>query len=189
MAARDAAAGHEFVARWHDRLCIWVAQRTAPQNVEEYAQEVWGHLVAGNWLRLLQWKGLYDDEAWHEHSLEGYLKRITINKVSDLMDAEPPQLPKGLDPVEIIDRTTPLGNDPLVEAERGRLMVAFTICSSRFNDGDHRAILMWWEGHTAQYIAEQLETNPNNVYQRRSYLLRQLRDCLVERLPDYFHHV
>lgn len=76
-----------------------------------------------------------------------------------------------------------------MEAERGRLMVAFRNCARYFTDNDHRAIRMWFEGHTAQHIAEQLGTNPNNVYQRRSYLLKQLRDCLIDKLPEYFRHV
>ncbi len=189
MAAHDPAAGHEFVDRWDSRIKNWVAQGADRQYVEEYAQEVWAHLIEGNWLRLLQWNALFNDEAWHEHSLEAFLKRITENKVSDLRDAEPPQLPPGLDPVDIIDRTTSMRNDPLVEAERSRLVMAFTICSNAFNDKDHRAILMWWEGHKAEHIAEQLGTNPNNVYQRRHYLLNQLRACLIERLPEYFRHV
>ena len=165
----------------------WVAQRAAREKVEEYAQEVWIHLVAGNWLRLLQWNGLYDDAAWHENSLKAFLKQITIHRVSDLRDAEPPQLPPGLDPNDIIDGT--LGSDPLLEAERSRLMRAFESCTRWFKKSDHRAILLWWEGHTAQHIAELLEMNANNVYQRRSHLLKQLRDCLVENLPEYFRHV
>ena len=189
MAARDRAAAHEFVSIWDPRIRGWVARNADYEKVDEYTQEVWGHLIQGNWLRLLQWKGLYDDEAWHEHSLEAYLKRITINKVSDLRDAEPPQLPPGLDPVDIVDRTTPLGNDPLVEAEGGRLMAAFAHCTRWFRDRDHLAIKLWWEGHKAQHIAEATRTNANNVYQRRSYLLKRLRECLVETLPEYFHRV
>lgn len=189
LAERDPLAEREFVEKWDPRITRWVAQRAQPHKVEEYTQEVWGHRIAGNYLRLLQWKALYDDEAWHEHSLESFLKQITRNKVLDLVDAEPPQLPQGLDPNDIIDRTTPLGTDPLIEAERERLMSAYTSCADRFNDNDHRSIRMWWEGHTARHIAAQLDTNPNNVYQRRSYLLRQLRACLVEMLPEYFRHV
>jgi DNA-directed RNA polymerase specialized sigma24 family protein len=189
MAAHDRAAGHEFVNIWDERIRSWVYHAATYEKVDEHTQEVWAHLIAGNWLRLLQWNGLYDDEAWHEHSLEAFLKTITIHKVSDLMAAEPPQLPPGLDPVDIIDETTPLGQNPLVLAERSRLMKAFDRCMRWFNEKDHRAIFLWWEGHTAQHIADELETNPNNVYQRRSYLLGQLRKCLVEKLPEYFHHV
>ena len=189
MAAHDPAAGHEFFGIWGPHVTRWVAQNAAHEKVEEYAQEVWVHLVAGNWLRLLQWNGLYDDGAWHENSLKAFLKQITIHKVSDLRDKEPPQLPSGLDPVDIIDRTTSLGRNPLVEVERSRLMGAFHRCMLWFKEKDHRAIFMWWEGHTAKHIADELHTNANNVYQRRSYLLNQLRKCLVERLPEYFRHV
>jgi len=189
MAARDPAAGHEFVRMWGPHVTHWVAQNAVHERVEDYSQEVWLHLVAGNWLRVLQWNGLYDDGAWHENSLKAFLKQITIHKVSDLREKEPPQLPPGLDPVDIIDRTTSLGRNPLVEVERSRLMGAFHRCMRWFKDKDHRAIFMWWEGHTAKHIADELDTNANNVYQRRSYLLNQLRKCLVERLPEYFRHV
>ena len=187
MASGDPAAGREFVDRWDNTIKGWIVGRAPREKVEEYAQEVWAHLIAGNWLRLLQWKPLYDPDAWHEESLRAYLKQITIHKVSDLRDREPPQLPSGLDPSDIIDGT--LGSDPLVAAERSRLMRAFESCTRWFRKSDHRAILLWWEGHTAQHIAELLETNANNVYQRRSHLLKQLRDCLVENLPEYFRHV
>ena len=189
MAAGDPNASYEFVEQWSPRIERWVSQRATDEKVEDYAQEVWAHLIAGNWLRLLQWNGLDNDEDWHQHSLEAFLKRVTINKVKDLQAAEPPTLPPGLDPVEIIDRTTPYGRDPLVEAERSRLIMAFNDCARWFKERDDRLISMWWEGHTAQHIGEQLEMNPNNVYQRRSYLLKQLRDCLVEKLPEYFRHV
>lgn len=107
MAKRDPLAGREFADKWDPRITCWVAQRVHTHKVEEHAQEVWSHLIQGNWLRLLQWKALYDDEAWHEHSLESYLKRITCNKVLDLVNAEQPCLPQGLDPNDIIDKTTP----------------------------------------------------------------------------------
>ena len=158
-------------------------------KVEEYAQEVWGHLIEGNWLRLLQWNGLFNDAAWHPHSLEGFLHTLTTNKVTDSLRAEPPQLPPNLDPVDIIDRTTPYGRDPMLEAERSRLVSAYEDCAGWFNDRDNQLITLWWEGHTGQYIAQQLRMTANNVYQRRSYLLKQLRDCLVEKLPEYFRRV
>ncbi len=68
MAAGDPAAGHEFVHKWNRRIEYWVAQGTDDEYVEEYTQEVWAHLIEGNWLRLLQWNALFDDEVWHEHS-------------------------------------------------------------------------------------------------------------------------
>ena len=63
VAAHDLAAGQEFVHRWDDRIKIWISQIAPDEKVEDYAQEVWGHLIQGNWMRLLQWKGLYDDDA------------------------------------------------------------------------------------------------------------------------------
>jgi hypothetical protein len=75
LAAHDPAAGQEFVHNWDHRIKSWISQCAPHEKVEEYAQEVWGHLIEGNWLRLLQWKGLYDDEAWNPHSLEAFLKR------------------------------------------------------------------------------------------------------------------
>ena len=189
MAARDPEAGHEFVSIWGDRISQWVSQQTDKQNVEDYTQEVWSHLIAGNWMRLLQWNGLYDDDAWHKHSLEGFLHRITKNRVSSLWESDPTRRLRGLDPVEIIDRTTPLGNDPVVEAERSRLILVFTVCAEHFNKRDFSLIMLWCQDHTAAQIAEQLEMNANNVYQRRSYLFRQLHDCFVDKLPEYFRHV
>ena len=83
MVAGNHSAADEFVSRWDFRIHGWVARNAYHEKVEEYAQEVWAHLIQGNWLRLLQWQALYDDDAWHEHSLEAYLKRITINKVAE----------------------------------------------------------------------------------------------------------
>ena len=189
MAAHDPAAGREFVTQWDERIKGWVHQNADREKVEDYAQEVWRHLIECNWLRLLQWNGLFDDEAWHPHSLEAFLKRVTINKTRDLQDAELPQLPPGLDPTQIIDQTTGHEGNPMVEAERSRLIIAFEHCSQRFSQRDHDFIRLWWEGYTGQQIGVELDTNPNNVYQRRSYLLKQLRDCLIERLPEHFRHV
>lgn len=189
LAAHDPIAAEEFVHVWRERILYWTSQHARPHRVEEYAQEVWAHLMAGNWMRLLQWRPLYDDSQWNEHSLASFLKAITVNKVRDLVDAEPPELPRGLDPNDIIDRTTPVGWNPKLEAERSRLFAAYQFCSEFFNANDHLALKLWFEGHDANHIAEQIETNTNNVYQRRSYLLRRLRDCLLERLPEYFRHV
>ena len=188
-AAHDPAAGHEFVHRYDAAIKSWVAQRANFEKVEEYAQEVWGHLIQGNWMRLLQWRGLYDDEEYNPLSLDAFLKRITYNKVMDLQAAEPPRLPNNVDPNDIIDRTTPLGTDPVAEAERSRLFRIYDHCTRWFNSKDHDAIRLWWEGHSAQQIAELVRTNSNNVYQRRSYLFRRLRECLVENMPEYFRDV
>ena len=79
--------------------------------------------------------------------------------------------------------------DPMVQADRARLEAAFMSCTSHFNDRDQTLIRMWWEGYTGAEIAAELGMTPNNVYQRRLYLFRQLRACLVEELPEYFRHV
>jgi len=42
----------------------------------------------------------------------------------------------------------------MAEAERSRLMRAFRSCTRWFRDRDHLAIRLWWEGHSAQQIAE-----------------------------------
>ena len=182
-------AAREFVSVWHPRIRQWVSQCAPQEKVEEYSQEVWAHLAEGCWLRLLQWNGLYDDEAWNPHSLEAFLKKIAQNKARDLFDAEPPKPLGDVDPNDIIDRTTSFGSDPEAEAERSRLLRVFDHCTSWFQQKDHDAIRLWWEGHSAHEIAELLRTNANNVYQRRSYLFRCLRDCLAENLPEYFRYV
>jgi hypothetical protein len=46
--------------------------------------------------------------------------------------------------------------------------------------------MLWWQGHDAKTIARKVGGTPNNVYQRRSYLLKCLREGLAERLPEYF---
>ena len=140
-------------------------------------------------MRLLQWRGLYHDEEYSPHSLDAFLKRITFNKVMDLQAKEPSRLPNDVDPGDIIDRTTALGPDPVAEVERSRLMKIFDHCTGWFKSKDHDAIRLWWEGHSAQQIAELIKTNSNNVYQRRSYLLKRLRECLVENMPEYFRDV
>ena len=174
---------------WDPRIKYWISQCAPYEKVEEYAQEVWGHLIEGNWLRLLQWKGLYDDEAGNPHILEAFLKRLTQNKARDLFAAEPAQLPKGVDPNDVIDRTTSLGPDPAAETERSRLLSVFDHCTRWFKQKDHDAIRLWWEEYSALQIAEIIRTNANNVYQRRSYLFRRLRACLVENLSEYFRDV
>ena len=68
-------------------------------------------------------------------------------------------------------------------------MRIFDHCTAWFKSKDHDAIRLWWEGHSAQQIAELIKTNSNNVYQRRSYLFKRLRECLVENMPEYFRDV
>ena len=168
---------------------MWIADRAPSFKVEDYAQEVWQHLIKDEWRVLLQWKGLYDDVDWNSRGLAAFLRQITINKVRDLQRAEQRQLPPAMDPVDIIDVDGPLGTDPMVQADRARREAAFMSCFSRFNDRDQTLLLMWSEGYTGAEIAAVLGMQPNNVYQRRSYLFRQLSACLVEQLPERFRDV
>ena len=69
LASGDAAAEDEFVSLWSPRIHKWIAQRARYESVDDYAQEVWSHLLEDACRRLLQWKGLYDDHAWHANSL------------------------------------------------------------------------------------------------------------------------
>jgi len=189
LVAGDAAAANEFVCFWHPQIKTWITGRASPSKVEDYAQEVWQHLIKDEWRVLLQWKGLDDDAVWHPRSLAAFLRQTTINKVRDLQRAEQRQLPRAMDPVDIIDVDGPLGTDPLVQADRARLEAAFLSCFSRFNDQDQNLLRMWWEGYTGAETGAEMGMQPNNVYQRRLYLFRQLRACLVEKLPEYFSHV
>jgi len=186
LIAGDRVAADEFVRFWHPQIIKWVAYEASPLKVEDYTQEVWQHLIKDEWRVLLQWKGLYDDADWDPRSLAAFLKRVTVNKVRDLQRAEGRQLPPAMDPVDIIDVDGPLGTDPLEQADRARREAAFLSCFSRFNDRDQNLLHMWSEGYTGAEIAAVLGMQPNNVYQRRSYLFRQLRDCLVENLPGAF---
>ena len=189
LIAGDRAAADEFVRFWHPQIKKWVAYEASPLKVEDYTQEVWQHLIKDDWRVLLQWNALYDDAVWSPRSLSAFLKQITINKVRDLQRAEQRQPPPAMDPIDIIDVDGPLGADPMVQAERARLEAAFMSCTSRFNDPDQTLIRMWWEGYTGAETGAELGMTPNNVYVRRSYLLQQLRDCLIEKLPEYFRHV
>jgi len=189
LIAGDRAAADEFVRFWHPQIIKWVAYRASHLKVEDYAQEVWQHLIKDEWRVLLQWKGLDDDAVWHPRSLVAYLKRVTDYKVVDLQRAEQHQLPPLMDPIDVIDVHGPLGMDPMVQAERARLEAAFLSCTSGFKDQDQTLIRMWWEGYTGAETGAELGMLPNNVYQRRLYLFRQLRACLVEKLPEYFSDV
>jgi len=189
LAAGDRAAADEFVRFWYPQIKSWIAGRASPSKVEDYAQEVWQHLIKDEWRVLLQWKGLYDDAVWHPRSLAAFLRQITINKVRDLQRAEQRQLPHAMDPVDIIDVDGPLGTDPMVQADRAHLEAAFLSCISRFNDQDQNLLRMWWEGYTGAETGAELGMTPNNVYQRRSYLFRQLSGCLVEKLSEHFRDV
>ena len=189
LIAGNIAAGDEFVRIWQPRIISWIKGRASSIHVVEYAQEVWRHLFEDDWRRLLQWKGLYDDEAWNPRSLDAYLKWLTIYKVIDLQRREMRYPRPDMDPADILDEDGPSATDSFVQIERARLETSFIGCTSRFDEKDQRLIQMWWEGYPGSEIATALGMEPQNVYQRRFYLLKQLRACLVDKLPEYFHHV
>jgi len=109
LVAGDAAAADQFVRFWHPQIKTWIAGNVPSFKVEDYAQEVWRHLIKDDWRVLLQWQGLYDDAAWNPRSLAAFLKQITINKVRDLQRAERRQLPPPMDPIDIMDVDGPFG--------------------------------------------------------------------------------
>ena len=189
MAIHDQEAEREFVDTWEPHLIRWVAARASRDKVEEYVQDVWLHLFNRDWHNLLQWQALFDDDEWHEHSLQGFLKSITVNKVIDLQRADYLRRLENLDPADILMAFGELGNDPQLEAEASRLMAAFDGCTSHYQGKDDTLVRMWFEGYSAIRIAEELETNANNVHQRKSYLFKRLQDCLTEKLPEYFRDV
>ena len=189
LVAGDAAAATEFVNFWHPKIKTWVARHAPLSTVEDYAQEVWQHLIKDDWRVLLQWNALYDDAAWNPRSLSAFLRRVTENKVKDLQRADGRQLPPAMDLVDILDVDGPLGTDPLVHAERALHEAAFLSCFSRFNERDQTLIRMWFEGCSGEETGAELGMTPNNVYQRRSYLFGQLCDCLDGNLPRYFSDV
>lgn len=189
LVAGDQAASREFVELWHPRIVRWIVQRAPRPKVADYAQEVWWHLIEGNWHRLLQWDGLYNNQVWHENSLRGFLKSLTNHKVGDLMRAERRRPLVTIDPADLIDEEGSLGADPQAQAERAHLMSVYYSCVSHLNDRDKQLLEMCWEGHSAEEIGAELNMQPNNVYQRKSYLMERLRKCLIDKLPEYFRDV
>ena len=185
----DVAAEHQFVSMWHPRIYVWAARHTWVRPIDDCVQQIWYHLLDNDCARLLQWQGLYDDDAWHTHSLEGYLKTLAINKLRDIERAEARRLPPAKNQLDIIDEDGPLGTDPEVQAERYRLTVVFESCFVLIQANDQRLLEMWHEGHPDEDIALELGITPNNVAQRRFQALRRLRDCLREKLPEYLRHV
>jgi RNA polymerase sigma factor (sigma-70 family) len=150
---------------------------------------VWAHLIDRNRQTLLQWDGLYDDAAWHEHSLQGFLKTVTTNVVNTLHRRAQRQLPNNWDPADILIEPGDPGDNPELDAEAMRLKVVYDSCAEHFSERDHKLINLWFEGYSAQQIAEEIGINANNVYQRKSYLFDLLRECLTDKLPEYFRHV
>ena len=189
MAIHDQAAEREFVNTWEAEIIRWVTAKSPREYVDDYVQDVWAHLFNRDWRNLLKWKALYDDDQWHEHSLKSFLKTVTVNKVTDLQRAAYLRRLEFLDPADILMATENPGYDPQLAAEASRLMAAYKDCTSHYREKDHVLVSMWLEGHVAVRIAEELDTNSNNIHQRKSYLFNRLQDCLTQKLPEYFSDV
>jgi len=189
MAVHDQGAEREFVDAWESEIIRWVTAKAPRDYVDDYVQDVWAHLFNRDWRNLLKWKALYDDEQWHEHSLKSFLKTVTVNKVTDLQRAAYLRRLEFLDPADILMAAENPGYDPQLAAEASRLMAAYKDCTSHYREKDHVLVSMWLEGHVAVRIAEELDTNSNNIHQRKSYLFKRLQDCLTQKLPEYFSDV
>jgi len=188
LASGDASAAEAFVRRWHPKIRSWVAATVPYEDVDDYAQEVWVQLAKNQWHALLGWRGL-DAEIDEPFSLSGYLWRITRHKVVDLLEKDGHQVPSGHEPEDVPDNLTALGLNPGNKAEGHFLRAAFDECTRHFKVRDSRLIVLWLEGQKDDYTARLLQMTPNNVRQRRRYLNRILRDCLGEKLPEYFSDV
>ena len=108
MAAGDSAAVNEFVRLWLPRISGWIARKHPRHVIRDYAQEVLIHSARDNWARLLEWRGLYSDDAWNPHSLAAYLRTIPIRRAISLQRADRRQLPSTDGPVDIVDEHGPL---------------------------------------------------------------------------------
>ena len=184
----DHAGVHQFVRTWQPRIARWIAQSNPPMIVEDYTQEILCHLAADGWRRLRAWRGLYSG-TYNPNSLAAYIKIMTIRKMITLQRADRKQLPGAGDPFDIVDDESLLGLNPLESAEGERLMVAISACLNVFKRKDRNLLVMWRQGHKDRHTARILQTNENNVRQRRRYLLKKLRVCLIEKLPGYFSDI
>ena len=184
----DTRATEEFICTWHPRIYIWIQRHSWIRPVEDVAQQVWYHLLKNRWDALLQWEGLYSDSAWHDRSLEGFLRKVTVNKMRDLERAAQRQLPFGGAPDDTLDDPDGVGADPENLAERERLAEIFDSCFGRLQDRDQVNLVKWREGYSDTEIAAELGISPNNASQRRFQALRRLRECLRNNLPEYLAH-
>ena len=186
VASGDERATEYFIQEWHPRIFRWIYRHSWLRPVDDVAQDVWYHLLENGWQRLLDWDGLYADN-WHRHSLESYLRRITINKARDIERRSQRRLPSAEKVLEVVDEG-PVGTDPEVLAERARVREIFDGCFQRVQERDQVNLVMWQEGRTDNEIAESLGITPNNAAQRRYQALRRLRDCLRDRMPEYLRN-
>lgn len=181
----DPASARQFVDEWQPRIAGWIARFCSPGAVEDYAQEVLWHLAQDGWGRLGSWRGL-DAERSNPNSLAAYIKKITILKTIDLLRADRRQLPNSGEPFDIVDETGLLGMDPMESAEGRSLMAAIMACFDDVERRDQHLLIMWRQGRPDRHSARILGMTANNVRQRRHYVLKRLRLCLIAKLPGYF---
>jgi RNA polymerase sigma factor (sigma-70 family) len=179
----DPDATNEFISLWQPRIYRWVRWKSWLKQTEDASQQIWFHLLENSWERLLSWEGLYSENE--EHSLEAFLRQVSINKLRDLERKAQRQLPEGGDPFDIVDDGDSVGSNPLDMAERERIRRAFEECFGRLQSRDCTNLIMWYEGHKDAEIAEQLNMTANNAAQRRHQALPKLRMCLEKSLPEY----
>ena len=177
------SATNEFLSMWQPRIYSWIRQNSWLRPRDDISQQIWFHLLENGWDRLLHWDGLYRDAPGH--SLEAFLKQVTINKVRDLERKRKRDLPEGGDPFDFIDEDGSVGTNPLDMLERERIQRAFEECFGNLQPRDRANLVMWYEGHQDAEIAEHLRMTANNVAQRRYQALPRLRMCLEQTLPEY----
>ena len=179
----DPSATNEFISIWQPKIYGWIRRNSWIKQVDDASQQVWFHLLENGWARLLRWDGLYANAA--EHSLQAFLRQVTINKLKYLERRALRQLPEGGDPFDIADDGDSVDGNPLDMAERERIRRAFEKCFGCLQPRDRRNLIMWYEGYPDKEIAEYLQMTANNAAQRRHQALPRLRMCLEENLPEY----
>ena len=188
MAAQEGAAEDEFVYLWHARIKGWVAGQTAPDNVDDYVQEVWYHLAHKRWRRLMRWEGLTAESGAGPNSLAAYLKTITRNRVADLRDADKKHIPSTMMPDDLPTRSGSLGTNPEHETERSVVLAGGEVCLGEFDERDRIMLTMWALGHADKAIARALGLDPKKSKSQRTYLIFKLRLCLKRKFPDLINN-
>jgi RNA polymerase sigma factor (sigma-70 family) len=181
--AGDHRAAEEFVEDWAADVKRWVERRAPKHEIEDYCQFAWEHLANAGWRVLGGWPGLEDDDVANRWKLAAYLKVVVNNKVTDLWRRSRNEPADGEPYLDELFKT------PSDDAEWDHRMSEMERALSTLPDRDRELIQLSTHGHTYVEIAAQLEMTPNNVGVRLNMLRRRLREYLVERLPEDFHHV
>ena len=170
----DSYAELQFVHRWHPRIIGWIRQQAPSVEARDYAQEVLIHLARDNWDHLLKWRGLYEDTP-NLNSLAGFLRRVTRNKTIDLLRADGHELAEEDEPAEIEDKHSPMGVNPSDQVEDAAKRALLERLIAELPPRDRNLLTMWRLGHPDSHTALMLRMEPNNVRQRRKYLIDKIR--------------